>query len=331
MSVRNRIKRIVPVSVSSRIKVFQMLNYKGFKRPSCDEMPLFNKYGEKIHSLFLMDQNCPLEYSATRGQTPRFIFWDRARYNLPIHFYTDDMLFVKKGKPEKKFGILLEPSTLQPKKYDTILNNPSCLSEYKAIFTHDQRLLEKLPNAKPLIIGGVYVGTPFGGGAIDANSYKKKNKNISIVSSNKMMCELHEFRYSIAKKYEHDNRVDCFGTFNGKFVKIADSLIDYRYSFAIENNIDPLWITERICNCFATMTVPIYLGSPDIGKYFNLDGIITIEKQDLKYIDEIVELCNEEDYFRRLSAIQDNFDRVKRYYCVEDWLFNNYKDIIIGE
>ena len=329
MSVRNKIKRVMPVSVSSRIKMFQMLKYKGVKKPSCNTMPLYNKYGEQMHSFFLMDQNFPLEYSATAGQTPRNIFWDRARYNLPIHFYTDDLLFIKKGKPKKKFGILFEPSTLQPKKYDTILRTPSCLSEYEAVFTHDQRLLDKLPNAKPLIIGGVYIGTPFGGGTIDADSYKRKCKNVSIVSSNKLMCELHEFRYAIAKRYEHDDRVDCFGTFNGKFVKIADSLSDYRYSFAIENNIEPLWITERICNCFASMTVPIYLGSPDIGKYFNIDGIIIIEKQDLKYIDEILKSCTEEDYLRRLPALQDNFERVKQYYCVEDWIFHNYLLILI--
>lgn len=331
MNIRNKVKRITPVFISSRIKQLQMLRYKGFKRPSCNEMPLFNKHGEMMHSFFLMDQNFPMEYSATAGQTPRYIFWDRARYNLPVHFYTDDMLFINKGKPEKKYGILLEPYTLQPQKYKAILRNPLRLSDYEAVFTHDERVLDRLPNAKPLIIGGVYVGTPFGGGFIDQNIFQKKIKNVSIVSSNKLMCKLHEFRYSIAKKYEYDERVDCFGTFNGKFVKIADSLSDYRYSFAIENNIEPLWITERICNCFATMTVPIYLGSPDIGKYFNTDGIIIIEKQDLSYIDDILKTCTEEDYIRRLPAIQDNFERVKQYYCIEDWLFNNYSYILIGE
>lgn len=329
MSFRNKLKRIMPVPISSKIKQYQMMTFKGDKRPTGNEMPLYNQYGELMKTFFLMDSNFPLEFSATAGQTPRYIYWDRARYNLPIHFYTDDMLFLHKGEPEKKFGLLLEPATLQPKKYDTILKNPSCMKDYEILFSHDQRILDKVPNAKPLIIGGVYVGTPFGGGVIDENAYKNKKKNISIVSSNKRMCKLHEFRYSIARKYEYDNRVDCYGTFNGKFIKIAESLTEYRYSFAIENNIEPLWITERICNCFAAMTVPIYLGSPDVVKYFNPDGIIVIEKQDLNYIDDIVICCNEEDYIRRIPAILDNFERVKQYYCMEDWLYMNYKEYFV--
>lgn len=327
MGIRNKVKRIVPCKVSSVIKEHQIRNNKGENRPKAGEMPLYNSLGEKMKTFYLLDGNCQMEFSMTFGRVPRYIYWDRARYNLPDHFYTDDMLFMSKGVPTTKYGMLLEPPTLQPKIYKKIYNDPRCMSEYNCFFTHDQRLLEKLPNSKPLIIGGVYVGTKYGGGAIDSRQYEKKEKNISIVSSNKRWCELHKFRYAIAKKYEYDDRVDCYGTFNGNFIKIADSLMKYRYSFAIENCISPYWITERICNCFATMTVPIYLGSPNIGKFFNMDGIVIIEKKDLNKIDEIIRRCNEKDYYERLDAILDNFERVKKYMCIEDWLCENYNFI----
>lgn len=50
-------------------------------------------------------------------------------------FYTDDMIWINKGKPKKKFAILLEPKTLQRKKYNLILNNLDIVKEYDALFT----------------------------------------------------------------------------------------------------------------------------------------------------------------------------------------------------
>lgn len=328
MNVRNKLKSMIPSKCSTQIKKIQMLK----ERKNIDIIEpckLYNSDGELIHNYYLCDGAFQLDYSATKGRVPKYIFWDKEKYNLKYHFYTDDMIFTQKGKPDKKYALLIEPETLQPKKYKTILKDPSRFLEYDVIFTHSERVLNALPNAKPIIIGGVYVGTSYGGGTIDSELYKNKSKNISIVSSNKHMCELHEFRYLLAKKYEKTGVVDCYGTFNGgKQIKIWESLRDYRYSFAIENNIEPYWITERICNCFATMTVPIYLGSPKIGDYFNMDGIICINKNDFNNMDKIISQCNEVDYNRRIDAIRDNFERVQKFYCLEDWLYNNYKNIL---
>jgi hypothetical protein len=239
------------------------------------------------------------------------------------------MLFSQIGKPIKKYGIVYEPESLQPQKYKTILKDVKRFSEYEVIFTSSDRLLNELPNAKPIIYGGVYIGTEFGGGTYNIDDYLGKTKNVSIVSSNKRMCPLHELRYQLAKKYEKNNKVDCFGTFSGdKFVKINDTLQEYRYSIVVENSIEPYWITERICNCFATLTVPIYIGSPRIGDYFNMDGIITISPDRIGDLDEIIEMCSEADYKKREKALLDNYDRVKQYYCMEDWLYNHYKDIL---
>ena len=37
------------------------------------------------------------------------------------------------------------------------------------------------------------------------------------------------------------------------------------------------FITEKVNDCFLTGTIPIYLGAPDIGDYYNLDGIIVMD------------------------------------------------------
>ncbi len=325
--INNRIKRVLPSSLSTKLKQIQMY---GYLPPRISEAAsIYNQYGEKMKNYFLRDACFRFEYSATIGRYPRYIFWDKYRSNLKYHFYTDDMLFSQIGKPIKKYGIVYEPESLQPQKYKTILKDVKRFSEYEVIFTSSDRLLNELPNAKPIIYGGVYIGTEFGGGTYNIDDYLGKTKNVSIVSSNKRMCPLHELRYQLAKKYEKNNKVDCFGTFSGdKFVKINDTLQEYRYSIVVENSIEPYWITERICNCFATLTVPIYIGSPRIGDYFNMDGIITISPDRIGDLDEIIEMCSEADYKKREKALLDNYDRVKQYYCMEDWLYNHYKDIL---
>lgn len=324
--IRNRIKRMIPSSLSCKYKELQVDSFIRKHQPNFEERL---EQLDKPRIFFLYDACFRRDLSGTKGRIPKNIYWDRWNPNLENHFYTDDLVFNHKWRPNRKYGLMMEPETLQPRKYRTLIQRPELCSEFEYIFTSNNNLLMRLPNAKPLINGGVYIGTAFGGGSIDEDQFEKKSKNISIVSSEKRLCELHRIRYDIAKNYEHRKEIDCFGTFNGgKHVKIADSLVDYRYSIVIENDIQDYWITEKICNCFATMTIPIYLGSPKIGDFFNLDGILILEKKDVNDLDSIIKECCEEDYRNRLTAVIDNFNRVKRFLCMEDWLENEYRDIL---
>jgi predicted nucleic acid-binding Zn ribbon protein len=48
-----------------------------------------------------------------------------------------------------------------------------------------------------------------------------------------------------------------------------DGLKDYMFSIVVENSIYPKYYTEKITDCFATGTVPIYYGDKSIGEDFN--------------------------------------------------------------
>lgn len=320
--IKNKIKRYIPSWLSCLYKESIVDNYLQRIPPT-----ITDEFSKKHY--FLYDACFIPDLSATRGRKPKLLYWDRYNDLLSNHFYTDDLIFNNKWKPDLKFAITMEPYSLQPKKYKTLLRDRFFCNEFKYIFTSNNDILMNIPNAKPLINGGVYIGTPFGFGDISIDQYMNKNKNVSIVSSNKVLCELHRFRLQLAKYYENKSEVDCFGTFNrAKPVKIADSLMEYRYSIVIENDIQDYWITEKICNCFASMTVPIYLGSHKIGDFFNIDGIITIDKKDIGSVENIVKSCCKEDYEERIPAIIDNFNRVKKYYCMEDWLISEYNTIL---
>ena len=136
------------------------------------------------------------------------------------------------------------------------------------------------------------------------------------------MCELHVKRLNLAKELKGKGIVDTFGTFDGgKMVKIADTLANYRYSICIENFISDYFFTERITNCFASMTIPIYYGANKINNFFNPDGIIFLKESDLDNIDKVIAQCNEKDYEQRLPAILDNFKRVSDYFNIDDYLY----------
>jgi hypothetical protein len=328
--IKKRLMNIIP----GRKNIYWNDNYKKNNEiiPTIEEPLIFNSSGEKLHTFFLLDDLTATyyPYCFVAGRFPNYIHWDRYNAGLKTHFYTHQNVLKGKGNPDKKFAMFIESEALVPNDYRLFDLNYGLSRQFNKIFTHSEYLLDKYDNALFIPGGGVWYGTSYGGGVLDPQKNNKKNKNISIVSSNKKYCELHKYRILLAKKYRNSSFVDVYGTFDGgNSIKIAQSLDDYRYSIIMENCISSYYFTEKILNCFAAMTIPIYFGAKEIGKYFNIDGIIQVPISQLDYIDAILANCNEEDYNSRISAITDNYHRVQKYLCIENYLFETYNDQLI--
>lgn len=293
---------------------------------------IYNKNGEKMHSFYMQDDMSP-DYpcSFVYGAMPKYIHWDRYNYCLDTQFYSHHcILDLKPYQPKKRFAYFIESETIATDSYHLFDKHEVLSSQFTAIFTHSQQHLEKYPNAKFCVGGGVWYGNSiYAGGTLDPLAFENKQKNISIVSSHKAFCPLHNYRIQLAKSLKSQGKADAMGTFDGgEKIKIAQSLIDYRYSIVIENNITPYYFTEKIMNCFASMTVPIYIGATAIDKFFNMDGIIYIKESQLEDVEKIISMCSEQDYIQRLPAIIDNYNRVQKYLTIEDWLFNTYGELL---
>ena len=118
---------------------------------------------------------------------------------------------------------------------------------------------------------------------------------------------------------------DTFGTFDGgKLCSVEETLTDYRYSIAIENQISDYFFCEKITNCFAAQTIPIYTGARKLDEFFNMDGVIRLETEDLSEVEKILKQCTEEEYIRRLPAVLDNYRRVQEYLNMDDYLYLHY-------
>jgi hypothetical protein len=95
---------------------------------------------------------------------------------------------------------------------------------------------------------------------------------------------------------------DCYG---GK-----DCCFDAMFHVAIESTELPGYATEKLLDCFATCTVPLYIGDPDLRSDFLEEGVIRLDRD--RWVEQINALT-EDDYRRRLPAVLENQRRVRRY------------------
>lgn len=290
--------------------------------PSCTIPDIYNAEGKKMEVFFLRDIHSAHD---PHGDGSKYFIWDRYNYGLNTHFYTHRAMLETMGKPRRKYGMLIETPAIVPEDYKIFDKYKGIEKEFDAIFTYDEKLLNSLPNAE-FFPGGA--GVWYGKGkkdVYDDKAYEKKTKNISFLSSNKVMCEMHKKRVKVAKYCYENGLLDVYGkVVSNEYVDIELPFKEYRFSLVIENMQTDYYFTEKITNCFAAQTIPIYLGARKIGDFFNEDGIIVIKENDLNDIENIIKQCTVEEYERRRLAVIDNYQRVKKYMNMLDYLYEQY-------
>ena len=199
----------------------------------------------------------------------------------------------------------MESKSIQPKIVESIINNRKLVEDhFEIIFTHDQRLLKLGKKYKWVPANGVWIKNP---------KIYEKSKMISMISSNKNFTEGHRSRLGWVNSLR--DQLDLFGRGFNEIENKEEGLCDYMFSVAIENAQYETYFTEKILDCFATGTIPIYLGAPDIGNHFNLDGIINLSTN----FDVSAEI-----YLSKIKAVRDNLERVKKMEIIEDFIWENY-------
>jgi hypothetical protein len=76
------------------------------------------------------------------------------------------------------------------------------------------------------------------------------------------------------------------------------------------------YYTEKITDCFATGTVPVYWGTRKVAEDFNDAGIIFWE--DFKGVESLTG----DLYSSMQDAVKDNFERVKSLVSADDIIFS---------
>lgn len=241
-----------------------------------------------------------------------------------INLYVDTNC-INEEIESNSIAVLIEPRSIQPNVYKWMEQN---YEKFTYVFTHDTWLLNKCNNTKLILWGG-------GGGGIVECEHVLKTKDVSLVSSDKTMCIMHQRRIDLARKLEKYPYVDVMGTYNGGNRVGPEKIYqNYKFSVAYENHIDYNWFSEKICNCFINKVIPIYIGAVHIAKFFNPDGIIAC---DCNYdVVEKIEWLNNigfDNFYYRDDvqlAIKDNYYRVKQFANFETWFFDTYDELLEG-
>ncbi len=213
-------------------------------------------------------------------------------------------------------GWITEPREIIPQVYDAI---KLVEKKFKYIFVHDDELLARDASK--------YKVFPLAGHRCASHPLPtEKSKNCSFVCSTKDFTTSQKCRLEIVKLIRDKSLpVDIYGF--DKWIRSKNKgLDDYRFSIAVENSIQEHYFTEKITDCFATYTIPVYFGATRINDYFNQDGIIQLsEIEDLGF-----ESLTEDLYKERLGAVIDNRERVKKWHTCTYAIFEMYYDLLIS-
>lgn len=279
---------------------------------------IYNQEGQLLETYFIKNRH---SQHAPFGHEGKYFFWDRYNYGLDTHFYGPESMPKTLGKPLVKYGMLTESRVIVPQDYEVFHKHKGLEKEFKYIFTYDEQILNAVENARFYpIAAGIW------NQEMKIGLSEKKDRDVSILSSDKVMCELHRFRLALAKMCKAERLADTYGRFDGgDYVKSVDETLDrYRFSFIIENDISDYYFSERLTSCLASQTIPIYVGARKISEFFNTDGMILLEKPDLELAKEALKQCNRQTYEEKLPAVLENYERVQEYRNMQDYLYEHY-------
>ena len=260
-----------------------------------------NLYGETF-----MDNKISELISSTVNQVP-----DK------IEFVTDGSgicnIFVDSGiyklndlsSTKKNYAWILESKSIRPDIINHFLDDIKKRTEpFEKVFTHNRQLLELDDKFTFLHPTGYWV---------DDNVLIHKTKLVSMITSNKKNTPLQKKRVRFAKR--NRMKIDLYGNGFNYISNKEDGLIDYFFSVAYENDDTDDYFSEKVLDCFATKTIPIYYGSKNIKNYFNEEGIIFFD--DYKYKNLSASFYN-----HNIDAVNENYEKVKKYRVPEDTIYS---------
>jgi hypothetical protein len=208
-----------------------------------------------------------------------------------------------------KYIWLLESKQIIQGVYDWILANYEFVeSRVDGILSCDRELCEKYPkfqyalsNAAPWVV--------------DRQIFEK-TQLVSMISSNKSMVPGHRKRLEFVNKFK--DQVHLYGRGFRDLDAKEDGLRDYMFSIAVENAVYDTYFTEKLTDCFATGTIPVFYGCKGVTEYFNEDGIVFLND------DFDFSTLTKELYYFKMEAIKDNFERANNLPVAEDYLYETY-------
>ena len=163
-----------------------------------------------------------------------------------------------------------------------------------------------LPNAKRFVYGCTW---------IEHERLKLDKKDeISFMVSSKNFMDGHRIRHSIYELLKKGSpNFDIRGHRSPPWIEDRNSFFEHaKFHIAVENQRLNNWATEKLIDCFASRTVPIYWGCPNVGEFFDTKGILSFET--VFELQGILDNLKPSDYDDMKDAIEHNYEESKKYW-----------------
>ena len=248
-------------------------------------------------------------HCSTWWKKSKFIEYSKGSFYEKTTFFVDDSIMSGLSYPKlhgRKFAWNLESKVIFDNSF-LFRNLDRILDYYDLLFTMDQELIKINPDKIKFV--------PAMGFWIEQPQVHQKKKLLSMISSNKGMTDGQKLRLKFIS--ENKGKFDLFGRGFNEINLKDEGIIDYMFSVAIENTKYDDYFTEKILDCFASGTIPIYYGTDNISNYFNDNGIIKLD--DLNFDDLTPDL-----YYSKMDFIKENFEKVLEMEVLEDYIYKNY-------
>jgi hypothetical protein len=262
-----------------------------------------------------------------------FAYWidaTRMDFPIPVTIYN---VFADIPEDSNVYNVLNIVNEPEP----TRMNNKKVLeiAEYfNLILTWDKTILKKCNNAKFF---------PCGMSWIDQSKLSElkepKEFGVTFVCGTKNLTSNHRLRHELwYRQKEIKIPYKFYNSSHNPMMNIDNNpllgpnpedkleMFNYQYHIAIENSSYDNYFTEKLMDCFITKTIPIYLGCPNIDKFFNINGIICVDS-----VDTILGICNNLIttsffYNAKQTYVDSNFKLCQPY--IEDFTDRLYRSIL---
>ena len=258
-------------------------------------------------NLFCGDNLEPSSSALNATKHVQWVYDGSGEVNIYVSQRALDALNDTSGKPT--YIWLLESKQIIPQYYQWIIDNYEFVtSRVDGIFSCDKELCAKYPKISYSVINAV----PW----VQDRKVHEKTKLVSMIASNKRMCEGHAKRLQFVDKFR--DKLDFYGRGFNEISCKEDGLRDYMFSVGIENAVYDTYFTEKLTDCFACGTIPIFYGCKGVTEYFNEDGFIFLDD------DFDLSMLTKDLYYSKMDVIKDNFERSINFPVAEDYLYLNY-------
>lgn len=230
-------------------------------------------------------------------------------YSLPedVSISTDTVQYNPSSK--YKIYVQLEPPEVLGSNVTNIIKHQH---NFDLILAWHKDILNNCLKSKRFIFGSCW---------IDFDSFKPEKQNeVSFLMSNKSFAPGHIFRHQILQRI---NGIDEINGFKIRTIvtppRIESKNIIFehaKFSIIVENAKHDNWITEKLIDCFATRTIPIYYGCPNVGEFFNEKGVIMFDT--ISDLDRILNSITPKMYEDLTEIMEENYNKSIQYFNFQE-------------